>query len=56
MWEKTATYDVGIAQCQDRTVKCDKKVRKLPNMTKEQSHMILKLHNVRMESSSVKKK
>ena len=25
MWEKTVTRNVGIAQCPDRTVKCEKK-------------------------------
>ena len=44
MWEKskgttkcekrTITFDVGTAQCEDKIVKCDKKVRKLPNMRK----------------------
>ena len=44
MWEKskgttkcekrTITFDVGTAQCEDEIVKCDKKVRKLPNMRK----------------------
>ena len=33
-----------------------KKVRKPPNVTKELSHVILELHNVRMEPSNVKKK
>ena len=32
------------------TIKCEKKVKEPPNMTKEQSHMILELYNVRMES------
>ena len=25
MWEKTVTCDVGIAQCENETVKCEKK-------------------------------
>ena len=33
-----------------------KKVREPPNMRKELSHVMLKLHNVRMEPSNVRKK
>ena len=29
------TCDVGIAQCENRTVKCEKKVREPPNVTKK---------------------
>ena len=54
--KKTATCDVGTTQFEDGTVKCEKKVRKPPNVRKELSHMMLKLHNVRMEPSSVRKK
>ena len=66
MWEKskrttqrekrTVTSDVGIAQYEDGTVKCKKKVRELSNLTKELSYMMLELHNVRMKSSSVRKR
>ena len=66
MWEKkkwttkgdkiTVTCDVGIAQYEDETVKCEKKVRKPPNVKKELSHVMLELYNVRIESSSVRKK
>ena len=28
MWEKTGTFDVRNKQCEDGTVKCEKKVRK----------------------------
>ena len=66
MWEKSkgttkcekiaVTYDVRTAQCKDRIVKYKKKVRKLPNVKKELSHMILELHNVRMKSSNLRKK
>ena len=48
MWEKSkrttecdkrfVTYDVGIAQCENETVKYEKKVRDPPNVTKELSH------------------
>ena len=54
--KRTVTCDVGTAKCEDGTVKCEKKVREPPNGTKELSHVILKLHNVRMEPSNVRKK
>ena len=47
--------DIGTAQCKDGTVKYEKKVRKPPNVRKELSHVMLELHNVRIEPSSVKK-
>ena len=66
MWEKskgttqrkkrTVIYDVGTAQYEDRTVKCEKKVREPPNMTKELSYVMLEPHNVRMKSSNMRKK
>ena len=56
MRKKTVTCDVGIAQYEDGTVKCEKKVRKLPNVRKELSHVMLELHNVRIEPSSVNKR
>ena len=61
MWEKkkgkgitkfekrTITCDIGTTQCEDETIKCEKKVREPPNMTKELSYVMLKPHNVRME-------
>ena len=49
-WEKkTITCDVGTAQCKDRTVKYEKKVREPLNVTKELSYVILELHNVRIK-------
>ena len=55
MWEKTVTCDVGITQCEDETIKYEKKkVRKPPNVRKELSHVML--DNVRIESSNVRKK
>ena len=40
MWEKRIiTCDVGTAQCEDWTVKCEKKIREPSNVTKEQSHI-----------------
>ena len=54
--KRIITYDVGIAQCEDETVKCKKKVREPPNVTKELSYVILEPQNVRIESSNVRKK
>ena len=39
MWQKNChkrivTCDVGITQCENKTVKCEKKVRKPSNVTK----------------------
>ena len=48
--------DVGTAQCEDETVKYEKKVREPPNVRKELSHMMLELHNVKMKPLSVRKK
>ena len=48
--------DVGTAQYEDETVKCEKKVREPPNVRKKLSHVMLELYNVRMEPSSVRKK
>ena len=39
--------DVGIAQYEDGTVKCEKKKRKPPNVTKVLLNVMLKLQNVR---------
>ena len=39
---------------ENETVKCEKKIRELPNVTKELSHVILKLYNVRIEPSNVR--
>ena len=55
--KRTVICDAGIAQYEDGTVKCKRKLRKPPNVRKKKpSHVILKLHNVRMELSSVRKK
>ena len=53
--KRTITCDIGTAQCEDRAVKCEKKVREPPNVRKELSHVMLELHNVRIEPSSVRK-
>ena len=42
--------------CENGIVKCEKKVREPPNMTKELSYVMLEPHNVMMELSNVKKK
>ena len=34
MGKKIVTCDIGTAQCEDGTVKCEKKVREPPNMRK----------------------
>ena len=53
----------STTKCEKRTVTCDvettnvrKKVRELPNMRKELSHVMLKLHNVKMKPSNMRKK
>ena len=45
--KKTITCDIKTTQYEDGTVKCEKKVRELPNERKERSHVMLELHNVR---------
>ena len=52
----TVTYDVGTAQCEDGTIKYEKKVNEPPNVRKKLSHVMLELHNMRIEPSSVRKK
>ena len=54
--KKTITCDVGIAQCEDETIKYEKKVRESLNVRKELSRIMLELHNMKMEPSSVRKK
>ena len=51
MWEKskgttkcekrTITCGIGTTQYKDESVKCDKKVRELPNVRKKLSHAVL---------------
>ena len=48
--------DVGTVQCEDETIKCEKKVREPPNVRKGLSHVMLELHNVKIEPSNVIKK
>ena len=54
--KRTVTCDVGAAQCKDGTIKYEKKKKEPPNVTKILSNVMLKLHNMRMESSNVRKK
>ena len=54
--KRTVICDIGTAQYEDGTVKCEKKVREPPNVRKKLSHVMLELHNVGIESSSVRKK
>ena len=54
--KRTVTHDVRTAQCEDGTVKYEKKIKEPPNMIKVQSHVMLVLHNVRMKSSNMRKK
>ena len=54
--KRTVTCDVGIAQCEDETVKCEKKVREPLNVTKELSHVKLELQNTWIKPSNVKEK
>ena len=56
MWKRRVTCDVRTAQCEDGTVKCEKKVREPPNVTKELSYVMLEPHNMRMKLSNVRKK
>ena len=56
MLEKNWHCDVRTAQCEDGTIKCEKKVREPPNVRKELSHLMLELHNERLKPSKVRKK
>ena len=53
--KRTVTCDVRTVQCKDKTVIFEKKVRESLTVRKELLHMILQLHNVRMEPSNVRK-
>ena len=39
--KRTVTCDIGIAQCEDETIKYEKKVREPSNVRKELSHVML---------------
>ena len=48
--------DVGTAQYDNKTIKCEKKIREPPNVIKVQSHVMLVLHNLMIVLSKVRKK
>ena len=66
MWEKSkgttkckkriVTRDVRITQCEDETVKYEKKVRGPLNVTKELLYVMLESQNLRMKPLNVRKK
>ena len=56
MKKKTVTCDVGTAQCEDGTITYEKKVWEPPNVRKELLHLILELHNMKIEPSNMRKK
>ena len=37
--KRTITYDVGTTQCEDETVKCEKKIKRTTNVRKKNYHM-----------------
>ena len=49
-------HNVRMKQCENGTIKCEKKVREPLNVRKELSHVMLELHNMIMEPSNVRKK
>ena len=54
--KRIVTCDVGTAQYENETIKCEKKIREPPIMTKKLSYMTLQLHNVRIEPSNIRKR
>ena len=52
----TVTYDVNTTQYEDDTIKCEKKIRESPNVTKVQLYVMLVLYNMRTVASNVRKK
>ena len=55
-YKSTIICDFGTPQCEVGTIEYEKKKRELLNVTKVQSHLMLKLQNVRIISSNVRKK
>ena len=55
-WKRIVTYNVGTTQYEDGTVKCEKKKREPPNVTKELLYVMLEPHNVRIKQSNIRKK
>ena len=56
MWQNTITCNVGTAQCEDGTIKCEKKNKGTTKCGKIQLYVMLVLRNVRMIPSNVRKK
>ena len=54
--KKTIICDIGATQYEDEIVNLRKKVREPPMCGKKLSHVMLKLHNVKMEPSNMRKK
>ena len=54
--KSTIICDVCIAQYEDSTIKCEKKIRELQNVTKVQSYVMLILRNMTIIPSNVRKK
>ena len=55
MTKKIVICDVGPIKCEDRTIKCEKKIKikEPPNVANELSYVMLELHNVTMEPLNV---
>ena len=45
--KRIVTHNIGTAQCEDRTVKYEKKIKEPPNVRKELSNVRMKLSNMR---------
>ena len=55
--KSTVQCDIGAVELDNGTIKCEgKKKKEPPNVTKKQLHIMLELHNVRIESSNMRKK
>ena len=54
--KRIVTWDVETIQREDEIVNCEKKLREPSIVTKVLSYVMLKLYNVRIEPSNVRKK
>ena len=54
--KSTVAFDVGIAQCDNEIVKCEKKIRVQLNTAKVRSYVMLVLSNVNNETVKHEKK
>ena len=54
MWQKSHHMWCWNCTMWGWTIKCERKVREPPNVTKELSHVMLELHNMRIKSLNVK--